>query len=87
MAPPSKTPAEAVEDYRGRTVRPLSCLTSAHATVSGYQATDHPPRLLLARGDAARLHTESRLALAIGELSVEPLRDDWERLINEAAAR
>lgn len=169
MASPSKAPAEAVEYYRGRTVRLLSCLTSAHATVSGYQAADHPHRLLLARGDAARLHTDSRLtllvteqyevrqstadwyveivgylyaigyegrelvsyhwhpsgkspitqphmhvaanvevgdrwfgkvhlptgmvgleqvvALAIVELGVEPLRDDWERLIAEAAAR
>lgn len=169
MAPPSDNPAEAVEHYRGRTVRLLSCLTSAHTTVSGYHAADHPHRLLLARGDAARLHAEPRLtllvteqyevrqstagwyveivgylyaigyedhelvsyhwhpsgkstitqphmhvgaavqigdrwlgkvhlptgmvgleqviALAIVELGVEPLRDDWERLTTEAAAR
>lgn len=169
MAPPSKAPAEAVEHYRGRVVRLLSCLTSAHTTVSGYHAGDHPHRLLLARGDAARLHAELRLtllvteqyevrqstagwyveivgylyairhedrelvsyhwhpsgkspisqphmhvgaavqigdrwlgkvhlptgmvgleqiiALAVVELGVEPLRDDWERLIAEATAR
>jgi hypothetical protein len=30
---------------------------------------------------------EQVVALAIVELGVEPLRDDWERLIGEAAAR
>ena len=30
---------------------------------------------------------EQVIALAIVELGVEPLRDDWERLIAEAAAR
>lgn len=67
MAPPSKAPAEAVEHYRGRTVRLLSCLTSAHTTVSGYHAGDHPHRLLLARGDAARLQAEPGLTLLVTE--------------------
>jgi hypothetical protein len=165
----SSTPAEAVEQYRGRTVRLLSCVTSAHTTVSGYHASDLPHRLLLADGDVVRLRTKPRLtldvteqyrvhedadgwhveivgylygieyegrelvsyhwhpsgnspitrphmhvganiqvgdrwlgkvhlptgavgleqvvALAIVELGVEPLRDDWERLIDEAADR
>lgn len=169
MAPPGRAAAEAVEHYRGRTVWLLSCVTSAHATVSGYHAADHPRRLLLADGDTVRLHVEPRLtlhvteeyqvsqdcagwrvnvlgylcgieyegrelvayhwhshgaspittphmhlsadvkvgdrwlgkihlptgivgleqvlALAIAELGVEPLREDWERLIEEAGAR
>ncbi len=48
-------------------MRLLSCLTSAHTTVSGYHAADHPHRLLLARGDAARLHAEPRLTLLVTE--------------------
>jgi hypothetical protein len=30
---------------------------------------------------------EEVVALAIAELGTEPLRDDWQRLIDEAAAR
>jgi hypothetical protein len=67
MAPPSRTPAEAVEHYRGRTVRLLSSVTSAHTTVSGYHAADHPHRLLLADGDTVRLHAEQRLTLRVVE--------------------
>jgi hypothetical protein len=47
----SRTPAEAVERYRGQIVRLLSCVTSAHTTVSGYHASDLPHRLSLADGD------------------------------------
>jgi hypothetical protein len=165
----SRTPAEAVEHYRGQIVRLLSCVTSAHTTVSGYHASDLPHRLSLADGDPVRLRGEARLtldateqyrvhedangwrveivgylyaigydgrelvayhwhphgdspitrphmhvgadirvgdrwlgkvhlptgavglerivALAIAELGAEPLRDDWERLVGEAADR
>jgi hypothetical protein len=169
MAPPSRAPAEAVEHYRGRTARLLSCLTTVHVVIRAYHVSDVPLKLELARGDAARLHADPRLtllvteqyevrqstagwyveivgylyaigyedrelvsyhwhpsgkstitqphmhvgaavqigdrwlgkvhlptgmvgleqviALAIVELGVEPLRDDWERLIAEAAVR
>jgi hypothetical protein len=67
MPQASRTPAEAIEQYRGRTVRLLSCVTSAHTTVSAYHASDLPHRLLLADGDAVRLRTESRLTLDVTE--------------------
>jgi hypothetical protein len=63
----SSTPAEAVEHYRGRTVRLLSCVTSAHTTVSGYHASDVPHRLLLSDGDAMRLRAEPRLTIEVAE--------------------
>jgi hypothetical protein len=63
----SRTPAEAVERYRGRTVRLLSCVTSAHTTVSGYHASDLPHRLSLADGDPVRLRGELRLTLDVTE--------------------
>ncbi|MGH2852888.1 MAG: hypothetical protein ACRDLF_01685 [Solirubrobacteraceae bacterium] len=89
-------------------MRLLSCLTSAHATVSGYHAADHPhgkspitrPRMHVAAnvevGDRwlGKVHLptgmvglEQVVALAIVEFGVEPLRDDWERLTDEADAR
>jgi hypothetical protein len=162
----SRTPAEAVEHYRGRTVRLLSCVTSVHAVVGAYHAASAPHQLELAdtakmrggplsfdvaeyydvrqgadgwhveivgylyvigyegrelvayhwhpRGDSpitkphmhvgtniqvgdrwlGKVHLltgaislEQVVALAIAELGVEPLRDDWERLIDEAADR
>jgi hypothetical protein len=63
----SRTPAEAVEHYRGRIVRLLSCVTSAHTTVSGYHASDLPHRLSLADGDPVRLRDELRLTLDVTE--------------------
>jgi hypothetical protein len=63
----SRTPAEAVEHYRGRTARLLASLTNAHAAVSGYHASGGPHRLLLADGDAVRLHTEPRLTINVAE--------------------
>jgi hypothetical protein len=63
----SRTPAEAVEHYRGRIVRLLSCVTSAHTTVSGYHASDLPHRLSLADGDPVRLRGELRLTLDVTE--------------------
>src|ERR1700691_3251841 len=42
MPPTSKTPAEAVEHYRGRTVRLLSCVTSVHVVVRAYHLSDVP---------------------------------------------
>jgi hypothetical protein len=166
MPPPSRTPAEAVEHYRGRTVRLLSCVTSVHVVVRAYHASDAPHQLELAdtakmrggpfsfdvaeqyevrqdvdgwrveilgylyaigyegreliayhwhpRGASpitrphmhvgadvqvgdrwlAKVHLptgpvglEQVVALAIAELGTEPLRDDWQRLIDEAAAR
>jgi hypothetical protein len=162
----SKTPAEAVERYRGRTVRLLSCVTNVHAVVRAYHLSDKPHQLELAdtakmrggplsidvaeeyelrqaaggwrveivgylyaighegrelvsyhwhpQGESpitwphmhvgvnvqvgdrwlAKVHLptgnvglEQIVATAIVELGVEPLRDDWERLIAEAAAR
>jgi hypothetical protein len=45
----SKTPAEAVEHYRGRTVRLLSCVTSVHVV----NLSDTPHELELA--DTAKM--------------------------------
>ncbi len=162
----SKTPAEAVEHYRGRTVRLLSCVTAVHVVVRAYHLSDMPHDLELAdtakmrggpfsvdvaeeyevRQDTDGWHVEivgylyaighegrelvsyhwhpssnspiSRphmhvaadirvgdrwlgkvhlptgavgleqvVALAIVELGVESLREDWERLVDEAADR
>lgn len=162
----SKTPAEAVEHYRGRTVRLLSCVTSVHVVVRAFRLSDAPHELELAdtakmrggplsidvaeeyevrqdrdgwrveilgylyaigyegrelvayhwhpRGKSSvtrphmhvgvnvqvgdrwlgKVHLptgavglEQVVALAIVELGVEPLREDWERLIAEAADR
>ena len=49
----SKTPAEAVEHYRGRTVRLLSCVTSVHVVVRAYHLSDAPHELELA--DTAKM--------------------------------
>jgi hypothetical protein len=162
----SKTPAEAVEHYRGRTVRLLSCVTSVHVVARAYHLSDKPHELELA--DTAKMHggplsidvaeeyeirqdadgwhvailgylyaigdegrellsyhwhpsghspitwphmhvganvqvgdrwlgkvhlptgpvgLERVVALAITELGAKPLREDWERLIREAAVR
>lgn len=162
----SKTSAEAVEHYRGRTVRLLSCVTSVHVVVRAYHVSSEPHQLELAdtakmrggplsidvaeeyevRQDDAgwrvgilgylyaigyegrelisyhwhpsgnspitrphmhvganiqvcdrwlsKVHLptgavglEQVVALAIVELGVEPLRDDWERLLEEAGDR
>ena len=48
-------------------MRLLSCVTSAHTTVSGYHKADRPHRLLLADGDTVRLHAEPRLTLHVTE--------------------
>lgn len=53
MPLPSRTPAEAVEHYRGRTVRLLSCVTSVHVVVRAYHASDAPHQLELA--DTAKM--------------------------------
>jgi hypothetical protein len=50
----SKTPAEAIEHYRGKTVRLLSCVTSVHVVVSAYHLSDTPHELELA--DTAEMH-------------------------------
>jgi hypothetical protein len=44
----SKTPAEAVDHYRGRTVWLLSCVTSVHVVVRAYHLSDTPHELELA---------------------------------------
>jgi hypothetical protein len=49
----SKTPAEAVEHYRGRTVRLLSCVTSVHVVARAYHLSDTPHELELA--DTAKM--------------------------------
>lgn len=166
MPDTSKTPAEAIEHYRGRTVRLLSCVTSVHVVVGAYHVSDTPQQLELAdtakmRGAPLSIDVAERyevrqgeggwrveiagylyaighegkelvsyhwhpggsssiiwphmhvgvdvrvgdrwlgkvhlptgavgleqiVALAIVELGVEPLREDWERLVGEAAAR
>jgi hypothetical protein len=74
----SRTPAEAVERYRGQIVRLLSCVTSAHTTVSGYHASDLPHRLSLADGDPVRLRGELRLTLdATEQYRVYEDADGW----------
>jgi hypothetical protein len=61
----SRTAAEAIERYRGRTVRLLSCVTTAHVVVSAYHASEIPHRLSLA--DPVRLRGEARLTLDVTE--------------------
>jgi hypothetical protein len=63
----SRTPAEAVEHYRGQTVRLLSCVTTAHTTVGGYHASELPHRLSLSDGDPAPLRGEPHLTLDVTE--------------------
>lgn len=120
MAPGSRTPAEAVEHYRGLTARLLGCLTSEYVVVSAYHTADpphqlelldlaklraaHPLRLSVGEHVATDIHVGERwfgkvhlptgvvglervVALAITELGARPLRDDWERVIAEAADR
>ncbi|HSZ14384.1 MAG TPA: hypothetical protein VK790_10165 [Solirubrobacteraceae bacterium] len=77
MAPRSRTPAEAIEHYRGRTARLLACVTREHV-VSACHAADPPHQLELS--DLAKLRAPHLLRL-------KPLRGDWERLIAEAADR
>jgi hypothetical protein len=65
MAPGSRTPAEAVEHYRGRTARLLACVTSEHVVVSAYHAANPPHQLELS--DLAKLRAPHLLRLSIGE--------------------
>lgn len=79
MPSPSRTPAEAVEDYRTRRVRLLSCVTNAHVIVSGYHQADIPHRLSLAGADPVRLGAEHQLTLDVGEhYRVREGSDGWE---------
>ena len=63
----SRTPADAVEHYRSRTVRLLSCITNAHVVVSGYHAAPIPHRLSLADSDSVRLRGDQHLTLDVAE--------------------
>jgi hypothetical protein len=65
MAPGSRTPAEAVEHYRGRTARLLACLTNEHVVVSAYHTADPPHQLELS--DLAKLRAPHPLRLSVGE--------------------
>jgi hypothetical protein len=58
-----RTPAEAIEHSRGRTVRLLSCVTSEHIVVSAYYASDVPQRLELS--DTAKLRGAHPLRLDV----------------------
>ena len=74
----SRTPAEAVEHYRSRTVRLLSCITNAHVVVSGYHAATVPHRLSLADSDPVRLRGEQQLTLDVAEhYRVRNTDDGW----------
>jgi hypothetical protein len=75
MPPTSRTPAEAVEHYRGRTVRLLSCVTSVHVVVRAYHLSDRPHQLELA--DTAKMRG-GRLSIDVAEeyeIRKEP--DGW----------
>jgi hypothetical protein len=72
----SRTPAEAIEHYRGRTVRLLSSVTSEHVVVSAYHASDAPQRLELA--DPAKLRSGHPLRLSVAEhYEVREDADGW----------
>lgn len=72
----SRTLAEAIEHYRGRTVRLLSCVTSEHVVVSAYHASDAPQRLELA--DPAKLRSGHPLRLSVAEhYEVREDADGW----------
>jgi hypothetical protein len=75
----SRSPAEAVEEYRSRKVRVLSCATNAHVVVSGYHQADIPHRLSLAGSDPVRLGSEHQLTLDVGEhYRVRKGSDGWQ---------
>lgn len=79
MPSPSRTPAEAVEEYRTRRVRLLSCVTNAHVIVSGYYQADIPHRMSLAGSDPVRLAAEHQLTLDVGEhYRVREGSDGWD---------
>jgi hypothetical protein len=72
----SRTPAEAIEHYRGRTVRLLSCVTSEHVVVSAYHASGVPQQLELA--DPAKLRSGHSLRLSVAEhYEVHEDADGW----------
>jgi hypothetical protein len=78
MAPGSRsrTPAEAVEQYRGRTARLLACLTSEHVVVSAYHTADPPHQFELS--DLAMLRAAHPLRLSVGEhYEVRQQADGW----------
>jgi hypothetical protein len=65
---PARTPAEAVQAYRARISRVLSCITTAHVDVGGgYAPSAAPHALIMARNDAVTLRGESHLTLAVSE--------------------
>jgi hypothetical protein len=75
MPPASGTPAEAVEHYRGRTVRLLSCVTSVHVVVRAYHLSDVPHELELA--DTAKMR-DGPLAIDVAEeYEVRQDADGW----------
>jgi hypothetical protein len=64
----ARTPAEAVQAYRARISRVLSCLTTAHVDVGGgYAPSAIPHALIMAGNDAVALRGASRLTLAVSE--------------------
>jgi hypothetical protein len=71
----SKTPAEAVEHYRGRTVRLLSCVSSVHVVVRAYHLSDTPHGLELA--DTAKMHGGPLSIDVAEEYEVRQDTDGW----------
>src|ERR1700686_450817 len=71
----SKTPAEAVEHYRGRTVRLLSCVTSVHVVVRAYHLSDRPHQLELA--DTAKMRGGPLSIDVAEEYEVRQDADGW----------
>jgi hypothetical protein len=71
----SKTPAEAVEHYRGRTVRLLSCVTSIHVVARAYHLSDEPHELELA--DTAKMHGGPLSIDVAEEYEVRQDADGW----------
>jgi hypothetical protein len=85
----SRTPAEAIEHYRGRTVRHPrgeSPITWPHMHV-GADVRVGDRWLGKVHLPTSAVGLERVVAMAIDELGAKPLRDDWERLIGEAAVR
>jgi hypothetical protein len=77
MPPRSRTPAEAIERYRGRTVRLLSCVTTEHVVVSAYHASDDAPHQL-ELADPAKLRSAHPLHLNLAEhYEVHEDADGW----------
>ena len=71
----SKTPAEAVEHYRGRTVRLLSCVTAVHVVVRAYHLSDTPHDLELA--DTAKMRGGPFSIDVAEEYEVRQDTDGW----------